>query len=345
MNDPNLVFIEITNNCTAKCHGCEANKNEKELSIEEFRKILDNIHPSIKLIGITGGEPFDHPNLTELLKVLDERKRDYFIFTNGLWKKPEKILKYLKKSPHFKGLSFSVHGPNPASHQQFTQIESCTKILESIKKSVEEGLLTQTNTVIGEHNKRDLKNLITFLHEAGVNLMVFSRYVGPIRNGISIFKEELNTLLGFLKEVKETGMPIVFGHCLPLCYNNFTGGCRAGEDFYHIDINGNLHACSFSPAILGDIKKDTAENIRNSDEFQNWIKNRSIFCEGCEILDDCRSGCRAVREILGIRKDPLMWEPIKTKKTRAKKASVPAKKTTSKKTSMVKKVVPAAKAK
>lgn len=308
-----MAFIELTNLCEAKCPGCVANngKEKDQLSVKQWEKILDNLNPSINSIRITGGEPTQYKYFGEFLQVLEKRGLKYIIFTNGLWNSPSNIIKLLKKSKKFGGFSFSLHGPNPASHQQFTGIEGFDETVKNIKLAAKNGFHVQTNTVLGEHNKRNIKNFIKFAYNLGAYFMVFSRYIGPIRNGISIFKEELNALIQYLKNLKSAGAPVSIGHCLPFCYSHLPNHCLAGQSFYHIGYRGELHPCSFSPSLMGNLLKESADKILKSKKSLKWIKDYPESCSGCVMIDVCAGGCRAIRDILGIRKDPLMWEPIK----------------------------------
>lgn len=315
ISEPTMAFIELTNICNAKCPGCIANngKEKEQLGIKQWEKILSNLHPSTNSIRITGGEPTQYKYFTEFLEILEKRSLNYTIFTNGLWKSPPKIIKLLKRAKHFYGLSFSLHGCNPASHQQFTGIESFDETTKNIRLSAKSGFRVQTNTILGEHNKREIKEFVKFAYGLGVQLLVFSRYLGPIRNGISIFKEELSLIIQFLENIKKTGVPISIGHCLPFCYAYLPVSCLAGQSFSHIDYQGNLHPCSFSPNIWGNVLKEPAEKIFKTQKVTAWIKDFPQACKGCTVIDACKGGCKAIREILGIRKDPLMWEPIRKK--------------------------------
>lgn len=64
--------LEITKNCNQKCFYCfndSGHADQKnELSLVEWKKVISEIHTlGHKSVHITGGEPFLHPNIIEIL--------------------------------------------------------------------------------------------------------------------------------------------------------------------------------------------------------------------------------------------------------------------------------------
>ena len=86
-NKPEIMFIRVSENCNANCFMCDFgfNNNEKEISIDEFEKILSiAIKSNYKLIRFTGGEPLLHKKLCYFIKRCDENGVKTSVITNGL---------------------------------------------------------------------------------------------------------------------------------------------------------------------------------------------------------------------------------------------------------------------
>ncbi len=80
--------LEITKNCNQKCFYCfndSGHADQKnELSLLEWKKIISEIHSlGHKSVHITGGEPFLHPNIIEILTHAIEFGLETTILSNG----------------------------------------------------------------------------------------------------------------------------------------------------------------------------------------------------------------------------------------------------------------------
>jgi len=83
---PVFIQIEPTTRCNLRCIMCEhtnLTSKKKDMSLETFSKILDQI-PSLLSIELTGlGEPFLHPKFYTLLKIAKDRNL-HTVFTTNL---------------------------------------------------------------------------------------------------------------------------------------------------------------------------------------------------------------------------------------------------------------------
>lgn len=95
---PNII---LNSNCNLNCIYCFA-KNQKanDITIKQFINILDWLKESnIKQdIGLIGGEPTLHPQISLLLDIANQYKNTYTIFTNGIY--INKIINHITKNIH-----------------------------------------------------------------------------------------------------------------------------------------------------------------------------------------------------------------------------------------------------
>jgi len=92
-NKLDMLVVEITTYCTLKCAGCvrtilsqqEKWKNQ-HISLENYRKLIDDLPPANLFIPQGIGEPTLHPHIVELIRYAsDSKKFDKIeINTNGL---------------------------------------------------------------------------------------------------------------------------------------------------------------------------------------------------------------------------------------------------------------------
>lgn len=119
-----MANIMITKKCNLKCSYCFANefvnKDEKDMSIENFIKAVDFIttNPDER-IGLIGGEPTIHPKFKQMLEILidDERVHEVTLFTNGI-----NLEKYFKQLSNYKfNLLINCNSPNDIGENTYSK--------------------------------------------------------------------------------------------------------------------------------------------------------------------------------------------------------------------------------
>ncbi len=132
-----MANIFLTRKCNLKCPYCFAdefvNKENEEITVENFKKALDFIKTSeSERVGLIGGEPTLHPKFKEFLDILndDEAVKNYVIFTNGL-----EADKYINDLCSEK--AFMLINCNPPSDlgSRFNNLKNNIKLLSEIKKT------------------------------------------------------------------------------------------------------------------------------------------------------------------------------------------------------------------
>lgn len=91
VNDfPTEYYIHLTYRCNLKCLYCYnktvRNKLQRDLSVNEWKKIIDTILPYAKRIVFTGGECFLYEGIAELIDYIKQQKEDVLItaISNGM---------------------------------------------------------------------------------------------------------------------------------------------------------------------------------------------------------------------------------------------------------------------
>jgi MoaA/NifB/PqqE/SkfB family radical SAM enzyme len=107
---PIEITLFVTNKCNANCIHCFYynklnNKKEKELSLDEFKKISSNIDSFSKLL-VSGGEPFLREDLVEICKTfhINNKVKEIRIPTNGYFTKKiyDSVKEIVKECPDLK---------------------------------------------------------------------------------------------------------------------------------------------------------------------------------------------------------------------------------------------------
>jgi len=87
------LTIAITHKCNIRCKMCYFHKelgNKHELSLDLYKQLIDQSVHAHPCVILSGGEPFMHPNLLDMVRYAKEKGLSVQIFTNGTLATPEK---------------------------------------------------------------------------------------------------------------------------------------------------------------------------------------------------------------------------------------------------------------
>ena len=98
------LCFEIIQTCPNKCKFCSSNSSKDKttiITLEDFKKTVMYFitHGGIGEISISGGEPFLHPDLFEMIKFCKDNGIRTVIFTSGIKRTPvmpEEAIEYIK---------------------------------------------------------------------------------------------------------------------------------------------------------------------------------------------------------------------------------------------------------
>lgn len=283
----------------------------KDLPIDSWKKIINDLIPLVEEFRITGGEPTLRQDLPQFIELLESAGKYYHIFTNGLWHEPEKLISVFQRGAHLSSFLFSVHGITPEVHASFGKGGDLEVVLENIRRTVSAGFDVNTNTVLTKKNINQLEDIVLKGQELGVRSMVFARYIGKDHEEFSLPDDELHSGLDLLTEMISQGYNIVIGNCVPVCFHNERGtGCLAGITYATVDPLGNLRPCTHSPTMCGNLLEKNIREAWKDKPLRSWRNKLPRHCALCRKVAVCPGGCKAEAEIMGIEADPLIRGPI-----------------------------------
>ena len=192
-------------NCNQKCRFCYAagqcKSNVKELSTEEWKKIIDTLRKSnVPMVTFTGGEPTMRDDLVSLV---DYAK--WFVTrlnTNGI-NLTQKLAKDLK-SAGLDSVQVTLYSCDEAIHNELVCCNGFSDTVNGIKNAVKAGLDISVNTPLCKKNADYVKTL-EFINSLGVSFVTIS---GLICTGLAtnehteydLSEDELFKIVKFSKE-------------------------------------------------------------------------------------------------------------------------------------------------
>ena len=342
---PIFVTFFVTSKCNAKCRHCFYWKEisetdvQKELSIEEIKKISKNMH-NFPILLISGGEPFLRKDLAEVCKIFcdNNKVQNINIPTNGILTEDitsttKQILKTCPKALITIQLaidgSFEKHDKIRGVNGAFNSLVKTYNELSLLKKRFENIEVTFCFTF--SHFSQDyVKEVYEFVIKKLDCNRIFTVFIrGNARDKkskeIDINKYEEIPLLydNLLSENKESRLSYHDTHKIRsnMLYemiaetyrrNKQLMPCYAGVLNAVISERGVLYPCEILNKELGDLRKNNYDfnKIWKSEKTKNirkWIKKNNCFCtDETFVANNCRFSfafyVRLFKEILRFKR-------------------------------------------
>lgn len=274
------VYIEITNSCNLNCSFCLNTQREKAfMSVENFEEIIKKVKDYTNLVCLhVKGEPLLHPQLEDILWIIDRYNLKTNITTNGTLLK--KNLSVIKNSNSVRQINLSLHS---CLENENINIE---EYLNNIYECVTE--LKNTDIIISYRlwNLKDISN-----NEKNESIIKFLSEKYKIED----LKEQLalNEWIKLKENIFINQDTMFVWPNLNEKIINETGRCLALKNQVAILVDGSVIPCcidSEGKIILGNIFEDSLENILNSEralKIINGFEKNIIteeLCKRCGFL-------------------------------------------------------------
>lgn len=276
--DSDIIFgiIGVTYRCNARCYMCNTwkypTKKSEEIDVKTISKL-----PYIRVINVTGGEPFIRDDLDEIISVLKKKCKRLVISTNGSF--TERIIKLARKHPDI-GIRISIEGL-PKTNDELRGIKDGFD--KGIRTLIELRSMGMKDVGFGiTVTDRNAKDLLPLYHLAKLMGMEFA--TATVHNSYYFHKfdneiKDKELVIGeFKKLIKEllTSNRIKDWYRAYFNYGiiNFIEGnkrllpCEMGFNSFYIDPFGEIRPCNVMEETMGNLKEKTFEQIWHSDEAE-----------------------------------------------------------------------------
>ena len=290
------ISIEILQRCPNRCIYCSSHSNPQATHIIPF-EIIKNIIDDAKSLGcktvcLSGGEPFLHPQILDIISYIAKLQLTCYVYTSGIYMKDEVYSslpnEYIEA---IRGMVdkviFNVEADTSALYDQImgTDVGGFDMMKKSISDCVSSGLVVETHVVPMQVNFKHLKSIFEMCYQLGVSKVSFLRLVlqGRALENLSLVKltgedsREVTKLIKALKEAYKGKVRIG----LPYSDSNCRIYCKAASDKINVRYDGNVYPCEvFKDDLLNaklgcepdNVWKDSFYDIYKSSPYLNVVR-------------------------------------------------------------------------
>jgi radical SAM protein with 4Fe4S-binding SPASM domain len=327
-----LIQWHITERCNLRCEHCyQEGRGERELAPEELAGVLEQCRvllaeltvarggrPVRGHVTLTGGEPFTHPALWEILEHIaaGEPVLSFAVLTNGtlLDRSAARRLRALR--PDF--VQVSIDG-SEATHDGTRGRGSHARAVAGLRHLVREGVRTMISFTASRRNHREFLQVADLGRRLGVDRVWADRMV-PC-GGAAMLREDVLTpeeTRRFIRSLHAARAQCVSSRTDIAMHRalQFTLGggspyrCSAGVSLLAILPGGDVVPCRRMPRWVGNIRTTPLAEIYRESPFLEALRERRRpirGCEACFYSGVCAGGLRCLA--MAVHGDPFRADP------------------------------------
>lgn len=290
------ISIEILQRCPNRCIYCSSHSNPQATHLIPF-EIIKNVIDDAKSLGcktvcLSGGEPFLHPQILDIISYIAKQQLTCYVYTSGIYKKDEVYSslpnEYIEA---IRGMAdkviFNVEADSSTLYDQImgTDVGGFDMMKRSISDCVSSGLVVETHVVPMQVNFKHLKSIFEMCYQLGVSKVSILRLVlqGRALENLSLVKlsgednREVTKLIKVLNEAYKGKVRIG----LPYSDSNCRIYCKAASDKINVRYDGNVYPCEvFKDDLLNakfgcepdNVWKDSFYNIYQNSPYLNVVR-------------------------------------------------------------------------
>lgn len=251
------VSLEILQKCLNNCLHCSSNSchNSKAiLRLDTIKQIIDDIEClGAKRLCLSGGEPFLHPDIIEIIEYATQKGLILDIYSSGIvgeYNLEKSISKAMLLECKKRGLNrimFNVQAADPVVYDAIMNTKGKYDLLiQSMVNAKECQIDTEIHFVPMKQNYSQIANVVRLAEQLEVCCVSFLRLVphGRAKDNkekIMLSDDELRSVQKELYRIKEMGEKVRIG--LPLSNADVETKCHAVREKLYIKFDGSVYGC------------------------------------------------------------------------------------------------------
>lgn len=248
----------------------------EELSLAQMEPILADLRRSgIRLVEITGGEPFLRGDLPEIFGLLDRLGFLYSVTTNGtLWR--DDMVRAIGRAKGIVQLAVSLDSLLPQTYSSLRGRDLLGDVLANLERLAAARLPVplKINLAMGALNREETFSLLAFARNSGMYLSVFPTNIGANRmhsaegGDFGPTDAERARMAGIFRELaclRRRGEPLweysgFYEGAADYLLDRPIGPCGAGRHFLDLHADGKLAVC-LERAPVADLCRENIASV------------------------------------------------------------------------------------
>ncbi|MCD6530087.1 radical SAM protein [Candidatus Bathyarchaeota archaeon] len=270
-NKPRYCNFIITEECNSRCSFCNVWKtsNPKTIELETIKQVFSSSFlDGLRWFQLTGGEPFLHGQLVEIVKYLSYRfgNPKIWIPTNGL--ATETIIRQTKQMLEYNiGITVSVDG-KPQTHNKLRGGDFYKQTIKTIKELSKLPVDLSIGFTITPKNWDEIQYVYSLAKDFDVNFscrpMLVSHIYYKNENIKPIFSKEMLEHLNLFFE--KIGMTAYYRGIIEYLRKpqQLVVPCTALRNSFHLAVDATVYPCLYYNRPVGNLKRMNMEKLWNS---------------------------------------------------------------------------------
>ena len=304
------ISVEITRRCPNYCLHCSSSAHSQcseSMPYETFQTVIsDAAKLGTKTICLSGGEPFLHDKIVQMIQFVHSKGMECYVYTSGIAMSPsdQRISLPMEQLRQISGavtkIIFNIEASTEAIYDRIMGTSNCFSLLkESVLRANAAGICTEAHFVPMALNLREIPAVVRLCEELNISKLSFLRLVLHGRaeqnyNTLALTEQKQSELKEYLQKIKtQSGLAIRVG--VPLSIDSGCTHCEAASGKLNIRYDGKVFPCevfknhSFQKNIKGlqpdSIYQYSLIDIYNHSSYLIRVRelsdNFSDRCETC----------------------------------------------------------------
>ena len=307
------VYFTVTRECNLRCSYCymsRKNRSHTRMSLEGAHQALDRIREinPRSHITVTGGEPFSHDGLLDILAAIEERGMRFSVLSNGTLI-DDRIAERLTEFPHLERVQVSVDGVTEKTHS-LTRGNSFVGTWKGINTLIAHSVPFCLAPTVHEGNLHEIYPIVRFAMEHGGKFSPnnLRHIASDSSRSLSLSQESL------FSAINEINLRVLrdFGHKELYCSNSEISADENGDlrstprsttcGMAHVEVdvnwNGDVYPCHLlrvEQFIMGNVFREDFDTILARAEGLGLRRPAVEIekCRSCVFVSTCGGGCKA----------------------------------------------------
>ena len=288
------ITIEVTQQCPNCCIHCSSLSSLRKTTCLSTEKIIEVIDDAVALgcqiINISGGEPFLHLGLKQIIDHIYKQGLKCYIYTSGIGLvdgKPtavsSNILKSLKGKVDKYIVNVEAVDEDTYNRVMGTKFGGFEMMKQFVKNAVGLGDIVEAHFVPMKLNYHQIPDVVRMCTELGISRVSFLRFVAQgrgleNRQDILLDEKGMSKVRSMMDEcAKKNTSNIRIGIPFSSC-NNRTN-CLTGTDKLVVRYDGNVYPCeAFKNEFYCDQVQSPPDNV-NQTKLEYIYSSSCFLCE------------------------------------------------------------------